>query len=69
MPLAVLLDAVSEAAEAPVFALQHRGGGRSLTLSGRGNAVIGIDQGANAIGNRFNLRLRYVVACNEHAFI
>ena len=56
MPLAVLLDAVGEAAQAPVFALLHLA------------ALLG-DDGGDQLGDRLDLLLRDVVACNEHAFI
>jgi hypothetical protein len=54
--LAVLLDPVGEAAQAPVFALLDR-------------AAIGFEFGADLVGDRLDLLLRDVVPCDEHGFV
>ena len=54
--LAVLLDPVGQAAQAPVFALLDR-------------AALGFELGGDPVGDAFDLLLRDVVACDQHAFI
>ena len=56
MRLAVLLDAVGEAAQAPVLALPDR-------------ALFGLELGGDGIGERLDLRLGDVVARDQHAFV
>ena len=56
MPLAILLDAISKAAQAPIFALAH-----FATAFGQGRGDL--------VGNGFNLLLRDIIACDEHAFV
>ena len=56
MPLAVLLDTVSEAAKPPIFALADF------------TATFGQGRG-DLFRDGFNLLLRDVIACDEHAFV
>ncbi len=56
MALAVLLDPVCEAAQAPVFALADHVPGR-------------LELGGDGIGDTFDLLLRHVIACDQHGFI
>ena len=56
MPLAVLLDPVREAAQAPVFALFDA-------------AAFGLKLDGDRVGNRFDLLLRDFVPCDQHGFI
>ncbi len=56
MALAVLLDAVGQASQTPVFALFYL-------------ATLGLELAGYAVGNAFDLLLRDVIACNQHAFI
>ena len=54
--LAVLLDPVGQAAQAPVFALLDR-------------AAVGFELGGDVVGDALDLLLRDVVACDEHGFV
>ena len=56
MPLAVLLDAVRKAAQAPIFPL----------LDG---PAVGLQLGADLVGDGFDLLLRDVVPRDEHGFV
>ena len=56
MALPVLLDPVGKAAKAPILAL----------LNG---AAIGFEIGGDLVRNRVDLRLRDIVACDQHAFV
>ena len=56
MGLAVLLDAVGQAAQAPVFALIHR-------------AALGLELSGDLVGDGLDLLLRDLVACYQHTFI
>ena len=56
MAFAVLLDPVSESAQAPVFAL--------LDL-----AALGREFGGDVVGDLLDLLLRDVIPCDEHGFI
>ena len=54
--LAVLLDPVGQAAQAPVFAL----------LDG---AALGLQLGGDVVGDLLDLLLRDVIPCDQHGFI
>ena len=56
MALAVLLDPVGEAAQAPIFALFD-------------SAAIGFELGGDGIGDGVGLCLRDLAPCDHHGFI
>ena len=56
MAFAVLLDPVGQAAQAPIFAFLYA-------------AALGLELGADLVGDGIDLLLRDIVACDQHAFI
>ena len=69
MALAVLLDAVGQAAQTPVFLLLDAGRAADFVGRRRGDARFGVDLGADGRGDGFDLLLGHVIACDNHAFV